>query len=79
MTPLTFLDPKDPPLLILHGTADKTVPLRDSEVLAEAAKKAGTQHQLVVIPGAPHTFHLQPSQRDLRPLVLEFLDKHLKK
>ncbi len=32
VTPLTFLDPKDPPLLILHGTADKTVPLRDSEV-----------------------------------------------
>jgi hypothetical protein len=27
---------------------------------------------------APHTFHLQPKQRDLRPLVLDFFDKHLK-
>jgi hypothetical protein len=27
---------------------------------------------------APHTFHLQPKQRDLRPLVLGFFDKHLK-
>lgn len=27
---------------------------------------------------APHSFDLQPSQRDLRPVVLGFLNKHLK-
>jgi len=32
----------------------------------------------VIIPGAPHTFDLQPKQRDLRPLVIGFLDRHLK-
>ena len=32
----------------------------------------------VIIPGAPHTFHLQPKQRDLRPLVTAFFDQHLK-
>ena len=78
VTPLSHLDPRDPPVLILHGTADTTVAVRDSEVLANALKQAGVRHQLVIIPDAPHTFHLQPKQRDLRPLVLEFLNQHLK-
>ena len=40
--------------------------------------RMGTEHELVIVPDAPHTFHLQPKQRDLRPLVLGFFDKHLK-
>jgi len=76
---LTHLDPKDPPFLILHGTADKTVDVAQSESLAKALTKHGIEHQLEIIPDAPHTFHLQPKQKDLRPLVLAFLDKHLKK
>jgi acetyl esterase/lipase len=76
---LTHLDPKDPPFLILHGTADKTVSVSQSESLARALTKHGIEHQLEIIPDAPHTFHLQPKQKDLRPLVLAFLDKHLKR
>ena len=77
-SPLTYLDPGDPPFLILHGTADTTVPVRQSEILAEALAKQGIEHQLEIVEGAPHTFHLQPKQKDLRPLVLAFFDKHLK-
>lgn len=76
--PRTHIDKNDPPLLILHGTADKTVPVADSEALAAAMKAAGAAHQIEIIPDAPHSFHLQPKQRDLRPLVLGFFDKHLK-
>ena len=78
VTPLSHLDKNDPPVLILHGTADKTVPVDDSERFAAALKTAGVRHELVIIPGAPHTFDLQPKQRDLRPVVLAFFDKHLK-
>lgn len=76
--PRSHIDPSDPPLLILHGTADKTVAVADSEALAAAMKAAGAAHQLEIIPNAPHTFHLQPKERDLRPLVLGFFDRHLK-
>ncbi len=41
-------------------------------------KAAGAAFQLEIIPDAPHTFHLQSKQRDLRPLVLGFFDKYLK-
>ncbi len=74
----THADKNDPPILILHGTADKTVPVEQSESLAAALKKAGVEHELVIIPDAPHSFHLQPKQRDLRALVLGFFDRHLK-
>jgi len=77
-SPIRYVDPADPPLLIAHGTEDKTVSVRHSELLAEALRRAGVEHELIIIPGAPHTFHLQPKQRDLRPVVLGFFDKHLK-
>lgn len=76
-SPITYVDKNDPPILILHGTADTTVDLKQSKMFAAALQKAGTGHELVIVEGAPHTFHLQPKQRDLRPLVLGFFDKHL--
>lgn len=77
-SPHIYADKNDPPVLILHGTGDKTVDYRQSEFFAEELKKAGTSHELIIIPDAPHTFHLQPKQRDLRPVVLGFFDRHLK-
>ena len=42
----TYLDKNDPPFLIMHGTADTTVPVAQSELLAAALKKHGVEHQL---------------------------------
>lgn len=78
VTPLSHIDKSDAPVLILHGTADTTVPVSESEAFAAALKKGGVEHELMIIPDAPHTFHLQPKQRDLRPVVISFFNKHLK-
>lgn len=64
-------------MLIIHGTADPTVNVQQSELFAEALKQAGAEHELIIIPGTPHTFDLPPKQRDLRPVVLDFFDRHL--
>jgi acetyl esterase/lipase len=77
-SPITYLDAKDPPMLLVHGTADVTVPLSQSETYVRIAKEKGAPCALEVIPDAPHTFDLQPKQRDLRPLVTAFFDQHLK-
>jgi acetyl esterase/lipase len=77
-SPGTHADKNDPPILILQGTADKTVPVEQSQRLAEALKKAGTRHELLIIQDAPHSFHLEPRERDLRPVVLGFFDRYLK-
>lgn len=77
-SPVTYARKDGVPLLTLHGTADKTVDVKQSELLDEVMKKAGAPHELVIIPDAPHTFHLEPAQRDLRPVVLGFFDRNLK-
>lgn len=77
-SPIKQLSVDDPPMLILHGTADKTTPIDQSKRFHEAAKKIGVQSGLIVIEGAPHSFHLQPKQRDLRPEVVAFFNKYLK-
>jgi acetyl esterase/lipase len=77
-SPVTYATKDDPPALILHGTKDALVPLAQSERLAEALKKAGVDHELLVVEGAPHSFHLQPKEQDLRPKVLAFFDRTLK-
>jgi dipeptidyl aminopeptidase/acylaminoacyl peptidase len=81
-SPVTHIRKDSPPVLILHGDKDTTVDLRQSQDLAAALAKAGVPHELVVVPGAGHTFDLEtwnkkPLARDLRPVALEFLAKHL--
>ena len=78
VSPLAHLDPRDPPFLVLHGTADALVEVEQSRILDAALEKTGLKHQLVIIDGAPHTFGLVNKQKDLRPLVMEFFDKNLK-
>lgn len=53
-------DPKDPPVLILHGTADTTVDIQQSKDIAAALAKAKVDHELIIVAGAPHTFDLHP-------------------
>ncbi len=74
----THVDKNDPPILIIHGADDKTVLVEQSQHFAEALKKAGVQHELIVVEGTPHSFDLQPKQRDLRPAVLGFFNRYLK-
>ncbi|MDD4267813.1 MAG: DUF1080 domain-containing protein [Pirellulaceae bacterium] len=77
-SPIKHLSKDDPPMLILHGTADKTTPLDQSQRFCRAANESGVPCELMIIEGAPHSFHLQPRQQDLRPVVIGFFDKHLK-
>jgi acetyl esterase/lipase len=77
-SPVTHARKGNPPVLILHGTKDATVPVEQSQRMAEALKRAGVEYDLILVEGAPHSFHLEPKERDLRPAVIGFFNKHLK-
>jgi acetyl esterase/lipase len=62
-----------PPILTLQGTEDKLVPVSQAEALDDAVRRAGGYHQLHLVQGGVHSFHLQPPQEDLRSVVLGFL------
>lgn len=76
-SPSSYLNANMPPMLIVHGTADRIVPVQQSRDLAARLQKLGVDYWYIEIAGAPHTFNLQPKQMDLRPVVLGFLEKHL--
>jgi acetyl esterase/lipase len=77
-SPVTWVTADDPPALILHGTKDALVEVQQSRILHARLQSEKISSQLIVIEGAPHSFHLQPKQRDLRPDVISFFDRHLK-
>jgi dipeptidyl aminopeptidase/acylaminoacyl peptidase len=43
-----------PPILTIHGDADKTVPYQQAAPLHEALTNAGVKNQLLIIPGGRH-------------------------
>ncbi|AIE87668.1 putative lipase/esterase [Fimbriimonas ginsengisoli Gsoil 348] len=54
LSPITYVNPKFPPTLIVHGDDDKIVPLQQAQAMDQALAKAGVEHKLEVIPGGGH-------------------------
>jgi acetyl esterase/lipase len=55
-SPTTYISKDAAPFLIMHGDHDLEVPIRQSEILADALRKAGVQVTFVPIKGAGHGF-----------------------
>ena len=55
-SPVSYVSPAAPPVLIIHGTADLLVPFAQSAELAAALESAGVPHDLVPVDGAGHGF-----------------------
>jgi acetyl esterase/lipase len=53
-TPMTYITPADPPLLILHGNSDQLVPHNQGEQLYMALNKACKDAIFISVPKAPH-------------------------
>lgn len=54
LSPLTYVRADLPPILTVHGDADKLVPYSHGVRLHEALAKAGVRNQLFTIPGGGH-------------------------
>ena len=54
LSPITYVNSKYPPTLIVHGDSDKVVPLQQSQAMDQALAKAGVRHKLEIIPGGGH-------------------------
>jgi len=59
-SPLSYVTSKSVPVLILHGTADKTVDIKQSRNLEEVLIKNKVDYNFVEIEEAEHTFDLHP-------------------
>ncbi|HET9437046.1 MAG TPA: dienelactone hydrolase family protein [Gaiellaceae bacterium] len=70
------------PILALQGGDDPGIPVEDSQAFDEALSAAGVEHEVVVYPGAPHSFfdrkqeEFAADSEDAWNRVLAFLERH---
>jgi acetyl esterase/lipase len=78
------VDAKDPPMLLIHGTEDKTVPVGQSRELAAKLKAANVPVTLEIIDGVGHSWigadaaATRAASLRALDLTVRFFDAHLK-
>ncbi len=83
-SPVAHIDAKDPPMLLIHGTDDKTVPVLQSKELAEKLQVEKVPVTLEIIPSVGHSWiganAAETRTASLRALNLtfQFFDAQLK-
>ncbi len=73
ISPVTYIDPSDPPLIIFHGQKDNVVPVCQGMELYEELDKAGVKTELHIEPEGGHGVNMY-SEANLKAMV-DFLDK----
>jgi acetyl esterase/lipase len=68
VSPLYAVTTDDPPVFVMHGDADPTVPIQQSLLLVEKMKAAGIKHRFVMKPGGKHNVN------DMLPEWVEAVD-----
>ena len=72
----------DAPILALMGGNDPAIPVADVDAFDAALEAAGVEHEVVIYPGAPHSFfdrkyeEFAMDSEDAWNRVLAFLDRH---
>ncbi len=76
ISPINFVSASAPPLFLIHGDADKTVPLQQSEILKAKYEELKRPVKLIIKPGGPHTYW--PGIEQNYPAIWAWFDEHLK-
>lgn len=74
ISPVNHVSADDPPTLIIHGDADKLVPIQQAKVLVGKLKETGVEAKLVTKPGAAHGW---PEQAKDLSIIADWFDSHL--
>lgn len=76
-SPVSYIDARDPPVLVIHGTDDGTLPVEQARSFYDELDAAGVESRLLLIEGGGHeitnsfAFHRVMSEIEafLRPLL----------
>lgn len=83
-SPLRLVSAKTPPVLLIHGDADKVVPFAQSTAMQAALEAAAVPTRLIVIPGGEHGVDFgsatpRAGWPDYLKESVGWLDQHLRK
>jgi acetyl esterase/lipase len=74
ISPIYFVRSNQAPILIIHGDADKLVPIYQAEKFVERSKEAGAVAKLITRPGKGHGWDIT---NDLK-IFADWFDEHLR-
>jgi acetyl esterase/lipase len=77
VSPVAHVSADDPPVLLIHGDRDRTVPVAQSEALHAALDAAGVTTRLIVMEGAGHAFPGRFGSESAAALA-DWFDTHLR-
>ena len=66
-SPISHVGPHFPPVMLLHGDADKVVPVSASRVFGDALRAAGGKVDAHIFAGLPHGF---ANHAEMRPMLM---------
>ena len=78
-SPIAFVTEDDPPMLVIHGTGDPTIP--QALDFAEVLKQTSEKHESLILEGASHVDSwrwIVTGQGPAQERVKAFFDRHLK-
>jgi acetyl esterase/lipase len=76
VSPITYVRPGLPPILMIHGDADPIVPYSHAVRLHEALDQAGVRNGLVTIPGGEHVRFKREEMARIYAYVRELLTRN---
>lgn len=76
-TPFAGLAANLPPTLVLHGAADRVIPVREASALADLLRRHRVRHEMHIYPGAGHGFCGADAEDAIGRLVA-FMSCHLR-
>jgi len=82
--PITYVDAKDPPVLLIHGEEDRTVIINQSELFYAALQAADVESEFVRVKNGGHGLkptppdsEISPSREELSKLREDWFRRHL--
>jgi dipeptidyl aminopeptidase/acylaminoacyl peptidase len=78
LSPVTYLDKIEDPLLIVHGATDPRVPAGEAIQIYNAMKKKGLDGELILFPDEGHGVRKRKNSALYMGHTLNFFKKHLK-
>ena len=76
ISPAAHVDKVSIPVLLIHGKDDSVVPLEQSQIMAEALRKAGKPVELIVQKGEDHWLSRGDTRLQMLTATMAFLEKH---
>ena len=76
VSPRSFVQRTDAPVLLIHGVDDTVVPYEQSKIMADSLKNAGKPYELVTLDGEDHWLSRSETRQKMLEEAMRFIAKY---